>query len=54
MAKKKGWVTEISERGWAEVVIDRGGACNNCEASQFCHSIADCSKIKIGTIKQRI
>jgi positive regulator of sigma E activity len=40
MAKKKAWVTDVSGNGWAQVVIDRGDACNHCEASQFCHSIS--------------
>lgn len=52
MAKKKGWVTDISKNGWAQVVVDRGDACNNCEASRFCHAIADCSKIKTRVINQ--
>jgi sigma-E factor negative regulatory protein RseC len=52
MAKKKGWVTDISENGQAQVIIERGDACNACEASHFCHSIADCSRIKTKVINQ--
>ena len=52
MAKKKGWVTDIGENGRAEVVIERGDACNNCQASQFCHSLADCSRINTKAINQ--
>ena len=52
MAKKKGWVTDIGENGWVQVVINRGDACNSCEASQFCHSIADCSKMKTRVLNQ--
>lgn len=46
MAKKKGWVASISRDGWANVITERGDACNNCEAAEFCHSIADCSKME--------
>ena len=46
MAKKKGRVASISRDGWAKVITERGDACNNCEASQFCHSIADCSRLE--------
>ncbi len=46
MAKKKARVTDFNGNGWAQVVIDRGDACNHCEASQFCHSITNCSKMK--------
>jgi positive regulator of sigma E activity len=40
MAKKKAWVADVNRNGWAQVVIDRGDACNHCEASQLCHSIS--------------
>ena len=46
MAKKKAWVTDVNGNGWAQVVIDRGDTCNHCEASEFCHSISNCSKMK--------
>ena len=46
MAKKKGWVASISRDGWAKVITERGDACNNCEAAEFCHSIAECSRME--------
>ena len=46
MAQKKGRVTRIGEDGWAMVVTERGDACSNCESAQFCHSLADCSKLE--------
>jgi sigma-E factor negative regulatory protein RseC len=46
MATKKGWVTGISDNGWAMVVTEKGDACSNCESQQFCHSLADCSKME--------
>ncbi len=52
MAKKKGRVTSISQDGWAKVITERGDACNNCEASQFCHSIVDCSKLETSVLNQ--
>ena len=52
MAKKKGRVTSISDDGWAKVITERGDACNNCEASHFCHSMADCSKLETSVLNQ--
>ena len=46
MAQKKGWVSRISEKGWAMVVTEKGDACSNCESAQFCHSLADCSRME--------
>ena len=46
MAQKKAWVSSISEIGWAMVVTEKGDACNNCESAQFCHSLADCSRME--------
>jgi sigma-E factor negative regulatory protein RseC len=52
MAKKKGRVIGISQDGWAKVITERGDACNNCEAAQFCHSIADCSKLETNVLNK--
>jgi sigma-E factor negative regulatory protein RseC len=46
MAQKKGRVSSIAENGWAMVVTEKGDACNNCESAQFCHSLADCSRME--------
>ena len=46
MAQKKGRVTGICKDGWAMVVTQRGDACSNCESAQFCHSLADCSRLE--------
>jgi sigma-E factor negative regulatory protein RseC len=46
MAQKKGRVTGIGKDGWAMVVTERGDACSNCESAQFCHSLADCSRLE--------
>lgn len=46
MAEKTGRVTAINQYGWALVVTERGDACNNCESAQFCHSLADCTKLE--------
>jgi sigma-E factor negative regulatory protein RseC len=46
MAQKRGRVSSINEKGWAMVVTEKGDACNNCESAQFCHSLADCSRME--------
>ena len=46
MAQKRGRVSSINQEGWAMVVTEKGDACNNCESSQFCHSLADCSRME--------
>lgn len=52
MAKKKGRVTHLSRDGWATVYIERGDACNDCEAAQFCHTLVDCSKLETRVLNQ--
>jgi sigma-E factor negative regulatory protein RseC len=52
MAQKKGSVRSVSKEGWAMVVTEKGDACNNCESSQFCHSLADCSRIETRVINR--
>jgi positive regulator of sigma E activity len=52
MAKKKGRVIEISQDGWARVITERGDACNSCEASPFCHSIADCARLETNVLNK--
>ena len=46
MAQKKGWVSSVSKDGRAIVITERDDACSNCESAQFCHSLADCSRIE--------
>lgn len=46
MAQKKGQVKKVSNDGWALVVTERDDACSNCESAQFCHSLADCSRME--------
>ncbi|CAB1059494.1 hypothetical protein D1BOALGB6SA_4256 [Olavius sp. associated proteobacterium Delta 1] len=46
MAQKRGLVRRISRDGWAMVVTERDDACSNCESAQFCHSLADCSRME--------
>jgi len=46
MAQKKGRVSSVNKDGWAMVVTEKGDACNNCESAQFCHSLADCSRME--------
>jgi len=46
MAQKKGLVTSVSKDGWAIVVTERDDACSNCESAQFCHTLADCSRVE--------
>ena len=46
MAQKKGWVSSVSKDGWAIVITERDDACSNCESAQFCHALADCSRIE--------
>ena len=52
MAQEKGHVRSVSKDGWAMVVTEKGDACSNCESSQFCHSLADCSRIETGVINR--
>jgi sigma-E factor negative regulatory protein RseC len=52
MAQKKGRVTSISKDGWAMVVTEKGDACSNCESAQFCHSLADCSRLETRVLNQ--
>ena len=52
MAQKKGHVRSVSKDGWAMVVTEKGDACSNCESSQFCHSLADCSRIETRVINR--
>jgi len=52
MAQKKGRVRSVSKDGWAMVVTEKGDACSNCESSQFCHSLADCSRIESRVINR--
>jgi sigma-E factor negative regulatory protein RseC len=46
LAQKRGLVKQVSRDGWAMVVTERGDACGNCESAQFCHSLADCSRME--------
>lgn len=41
-----GRVTEINADGWATVLTERKDACRNCEASQFCNALTNCSKLE--------
>ena len=52
MAQKKGRVSSIEKDGWAMVVTEKGDACNNCESAQFCHSLADCSRMETRVLNQ--
>ena len=52
MAQKKGRVSRIEEDGWALVITEKGDACSNCESAQFCHSLADCSKMETRVLNQ--
>jgi positive regulator of sigma E activity len=52
MAQKKGRVTGISKDGWAMVVTEKSDACSGCESAQFCHSLADCSKLETRVLNQ--
>ncbi len=52
MSQKKGQVTSISKDGWAMVVTEKGDACSNCESAQFCHSLADCSRVETRVLNQ--
>jgi sigma-E factor negative regulatory protein RseC len=46
MAQKRGRVSSINKDGWAMVVTEKGDACSSCESAQFCHSLADCSRME--------
>ena len=46
MGRKKGIVRKVGNDGWALVVTERDDACQNCESAQFCHSLADCSRME--------
>ena len=52
MAQKKGQVSRVSKDGWAMVITEKGDACSNCESAQFCHSLADCSRIESRVINR--
>ena len=52
MAQKKGRVSRIENDGWAMVVTEKGDACSGCESAQFCHSLADCSKMETRVLNQ--
>ena len=52
MAQKKGRVSRIEKDGWAMVVTEKGDACSNCESAQFCHSLADCSRMETRVLNQ--
>jgi sigma-E factor negative regulatory protein RseC len=52
MAQKKGRVSSIEKDGWAMVVTEKGDACNNCESAQFCHSLADCSRMETRVVNR--
>ena len=46
MARKKGLVKSVSKDGWAMVVTERDDACSNCKSAQFCHTLANCSRLE--------
>jgi positive regulator of sigma E activity len=46
MGYKKGHVRQVSKDGWALVVTERDDACKNCLSAQFCHSLADCTRME--------
>ena len=46
MGHKKGHVRQVSKDGWALVVTERDDACKNCESAQFCHALADCTRME--------
>jgi len=46
MAQKRGLVRRVIRDDWAMVVTERDDACSNCESAQFCHSLADCSRVE--------
>jgi len=52
MAQKNGRVSRIEKDGWAMVVTEKGDACSNCESAQFCHSLADCSRMETRVLNQ--
>jgi len=52
MAQKKGRVSRIENDGWAMVVTEKGDACSSCESAQFCHSLADCSRMETRVLNQ--
>ena len=52
MAQKKGRVSRIEKDGWAMVVTEKGDACSNCESAQFCHSLADCSRMETRVLNE--
>lgn len=52
MAQKRGRVSRIEKDGWAMVVTEKGDACSNCESAQFCHSLADCSRMETRVLNQ--
>jgi sigma-E factor negative regulatory protein RseC len=52
MSRKKGRVSRVDPNGWAMVITEKGDACSNCESAQFCHSLADCSRIETRVINK--
>ena len=52
MAQKKGRVSRIEKDGWAMVITEKGDACSNCESAQFCHSLANCSRMETRVINR--
>jgi sigma-E factor negative regulatory protein RseC len=52
MGQKEGQVTRVSKEGWAIVITAKGDACSNCESAQFCHSLADCSRMETCVLNQ--
>jgi len=52
MAQKKGRVSRIEKDGWAVVVTEKSDACSNCESAQFCHALADCSRLETRVLNQ--
>jgi sigma-E factor negative regulatory protein RseC len=52
MAQKKGRVSRIENDGWAVVVTEKSDACSNCESAQFCHALADCSRLETRVLNQ--
>jgi sigma-E factor negative regulatory protein RseC len=45
MAEEKARVIDAGEDGWARVIVEKSEACRHCEASQFCHSLSNCSRV---------
>jgi sigma-E factor negative regulatory protein RseC len=52
MARKKGRVSRVDSKGWALVITEKSDACSNCESAQFCHALADCSRMESRVINR--